>query len=144
MERYAEEEAIGGYLELELPEERAWLLPSAVSYQAARKAFHALLRWGRPRRVWLQLHELAIEEVRNAIMLMALIAAFRWVASLYRGIITGFQQLVWLSGFNALVTTFRFLLVIPVLQTIGATPIVFFSLMMSTRTVDTNLYQIAK
>lgn len=73
-----------------------------------------------------------------------LIAAFRWVASLYRGIITGFQQLVWLSGFNALVTTFRFLLVIPVLQTIGATPIVFFSLMMSTRTVDTNLYQITK
>lgn len=53
MERYAEEEAIGGYLELELPEAQAWLPPGAISYQAARKAFQALLRWGRPRRVWL-------------------------------------------------------------------------------------------
>lgn len=75
---------------------------------------------------WLQVRELATGEVRNAIMLMALIAAFRWIAGLYRGIITGFQQLVWLSGFNALVATFRFLLVIPVMISLGATPAVFF------------------
>lgn len=75
---------------------------------------------------WLQVRELAIGEVRNAIVLMALIGALRWIAGLYRGIVNGFQQLVWLSGFNALVATFRFLLVIPVMMVLGAKPAVFF------------------
>ena len=46
-------EAIGGYLELELPPASAWMDKRAIGYQAARKAFQALLRSGQPRRVWL-------------------------------------------------------------------------------------------
>jgi len=77
-------------------------------------------------RDWLRVERLAIDEVRVAIILMALNAAFRWVSGLYRGIITGFERLVWLSGFNAMAATMRFLLVIPVLLFVGAGPRVFF------------------
>ncbi|MCC2961426.1 hypothetical protein LK540_13435 [Massilia sp. IC2-278] len=47
------ENAIGGYFELELPPPRALPFPQAHRYQSARSAFLALLRVGKPRRVWM-------------------------------------------------------------------------------------------
>lgn len=75
---------------------------------------------------WLKVQQLPISEVRNAIMLMGLIACLRWVCELYRGIISGFEHLVWLNGFNSLVATFRFLLVLLVFKWVGTRPIHFF------------------
>lgn len=46
------DKAIGGYFELELPAARPSLYPDAFRFQSARAAFCALLRAGRPRRVW--------------------------------------------------------------------------------------------
>lgn len=45
--------AIGGYFELALPPERQPAYPSALMYQSARAAFHALLTAERPKRVWM-------------------------------------------------------------------------------------------
>ena len=45
---------------------------------------------------------------------------------LYRGIITGLERIVWLSGFNILVATLRFLLVVPIWLR-GRHPTHFFS-----------------
>lgn len=47
------ENAIGGYFELELPQPRPFPYPQAHRYQSARSAFLALLRVGKPRRVWM-------------------------------------------------------------------------------------------
>lgn len=45
--------AIGGYFELELPPPRASLYPMALSFQSARAAFLALLRTGKPARIFM-------------------------------------------------------------------------------------------
>jgi O-antigen/teichoic acid export membrane protein len=75
---------------------------------------------------WLKVEKLPLIEVKHAIMLMALIVAMRWVCGLYRGVINGFERLVWLSGFNAAIATSRFVLVIPIFIYIGASPTHFF------------------
>lgn len=76
---------------------------------------------------WLKVQQLSQEEVRQAITLMALIIALRWVCGLYRGAISGFEQLVWLSGFNTAIATARFVFVIPFFIFVGTTPTYFFT-----------------
>lgn len=75
---------------------------------------------------WLKVQQLPLGEVQHAITLMAAIVALRWVCGLYRGAITGFERLVWLSGFNSAVATARFVLVIPVFIYVGSSPSIFF------------------
>jgi hypothetical protein len=45
--------AIGGYFELELPAPKGQLYPNALGFQSARAAFLALLRAGKPKRIWM-------------------------------------------------------------------------------------------
>lgn len=75
---------------------------------------------------WLQASVLPAAEVVRAVQLMAVIIALRWTCGLYRGVISGSQRLVWLSGVNSAVATVRFAGVIPLLMYIGATPTLFF------------------
>ncbi len=75
---------------------------------------------------WLQANSLHREEVLHAIQLMALGIGLRWMSGLARGRITGAEEIVWLSGFNALIATLRFVGVIPILIWIDSTPITFF------------------
>jgi O-antigen/teichoic acid export membrane protein len=76
---------------------------------------------------WLQASGLPIEEVQTAIQLMAVIIAIRWMCGLYRGTISGAEQLVWLGGYNSMIATLRFIAVLPALIFIRATPTIFFS-----------------
>lgn len=76
---------------------------------------------------WLKVETLPISEVQHAVMLMAVIVALRWVAGLYRGAVTGFECMVWLSGLNVATATARFVLVIPLFIFLGGRPIYFFS-----------------
>jgi O-antigen/teichoic acid export membrane protein len=92
---------------------------------------------------WLHVQQLDIEEVERAIGLMAVIVALRWICGLYRGIITGLEHIVWLSGFNVLVATLRFLLVVPYLAYVGATPTHFFAYQLVVACFE-NLVLIAK
>lgn len=76
---------------------------------------------------WLNASHLPNEEIILALELMAIIIALRWMGGLYRGVITGAEKLVWLSGFNSLIATFRNVLILPILVFISATPYSFFS-----------------
>lgn len=76
---------------------------------------------------WLKVEQLPLQEVQRAIILMAAIVALRWVCTLYSGAITGLEHLVWLSGFNIVIATGRFVLVIPFFIYVGTSPSAFFS-----------------
>ena len=76
---------------------------------------------------WLKVQTLPLAQVQLALQLMAVGVALRWMSGLYRGCISGSEQLVWLGGFNALVATLRFVAVLPVLIWIGHSPAVFFT-----------------
>lgn len=75
---------------------------------------------------WLNVNELAPGEVVLAVQIMAISVALRWMSGLYRGVITGAERLVWLSGFNVLIATLRFIVVFASMWLYGFTPIVFF------------------
>lgn len=75
---------------------------------------------------WLQASQLPLSEMLSALRLMVLSVALRWMCSLYRAVITGSEQLVWLGFYNSAIATLRFLGVLAALIFIGATPTVFF------------------
>lgn len=75
---------------------------------------------------WLQVQTLALSQVETALQLMAVGVALRWMSSLYRSIIYGAEQFVWLSYFNGIFTTLRYAGVLLVLIYIGTTPTLFF------------------
>ena len=76
---------------------------------------------------WLKSSQLPIIEIKNTIELIAIVIALRWMSGLYRSIISGSERLVWLSKYNLIIATLRFVAVLPILAFIGATPTVFFS-----------------
>jgi len=88
---------------------------------------------------WLKVQQLPLAEVRNAIMLMAVIVVLRWISGLYRGAITGFERFVWLGGLNVAVATTRFVLVIPFFIYVGATPTDFFTFQLAVAAVETTV-----
>jgi O-antigen/teichoic acid export membrane protein len=75
---------------------------------------------------WLNVEHLPIAEVELSIRMMAVLVGLRWTCGLYRGAISGFERLVWLSGFNAAAASVRFILVIPYFLLIGASATDFF------------------
>jgi O-antigen/teichoic acid export membrane protein len=75
---------------------------------------------------WLNANKLPVTEITSALRLMAIIVALRWMGGMYRGVITGTERLVWLSSFNSIIATLRFIFVLPVLMFISATPSIFF------------------
>jgi len=76
---------------------------------------------------WLKVQLLPIDQVQNALKLMALSVAFRWVSNLYRAVLAGSEQFVWLSCYLIIFTTLRYVGVLLVLMYFGATPTLFFS-----------------
>lgn len=75
---------------------------------------------------WLNVTALPMNEVVLAVQIMAISVALRWMGGLYRGVITGAEHLVWLSGFNAVIATLRFAVVFISMWLYGFTPFVFF------------------
>lgn len=75
---------------------------------------------------WLRLQALAPSEARLAILLMAPSLGLRFVSALYRSVVTGFERIVWLSGVNLAIAVARFLLVVPYLIFVSASPVSFF------------------
>lgn len=75
---------------------------------------------------WLKVQNLSISEVQIAVQLMAASVALRWMCSLYRAIVIGAEQFVWLSYYTWVFTTLRYLGVLLVLIYIGTTPFIFF------------------
>lgn len=75
---------------------------------------------------WLSASELPQGEIITTLHLISLIIALRWMCGLYRGVISGAEKLVWLSGFNSVVATARFVLVLPLLVFVSASSQAFF------------------
>lgn len=75
---------------------------------------------------WLNVERLSLSVVQHAVMLMGLIVALRWVCGLYRGVLSGFEHLVWLGHFNVIAATARYVLVIPFMTYAGSGPLEFF------------------
>lgn len=86
---------------------------------------------------WLKVQHLPLEEVRNAVLLMGLVVALRWVSGLYRGAISGMEHIVWLSGFNIVIATTRFVLVFPFFIFVGVSPTDFFGFQLAVALVET-------
>lgn len=76
---------------------------------------------------WLHVQHLPLAEVRHSIMLMAGIVVIQWMSGLYRGAVTGFERLVWLSGYRAGIATLRYLCIVPFFIFVGASPVQFFA-----------------
>ncbi|WP_249122752.1 oligosaccharide flippase family protein [Pseudoalteromonas sp. M8] len=75
---------------------------------------------------WLTVERLSLEEVTFSVQVMSLSVALRWLCGLYRGVITGSEKLVWLSAFNVIIATLRFVAVFGSMWLYGFTPTVFF------------------
>lgn len=75
---------------------------------------------------WLQVQNLSLMEVRDAIVLMAIIVALRLICGLYRSVINGFEKLVWLNVFSSLIASIRFIGIIPFFVYVGSSPKDFF------------------
>lgn len=75
---------------------------------------------------WLKASKLPLSEVQNALELMAIIVALRWMCGLYRGAISGSEHLVWLGSYNAAIATLRYVLVLPLLTFVDNSPAMFF------------------
>jgi len=85
---------------------------------------------------WLQASMLPHAEVQAALQLMAIIIAMRWICGLYRGIISGAEKLVWLSWFNSLIATVRFVGVLPLLMLVSGMPTLFFGFQLAIAVVE--------
>lgn len=85
---------------------------------------------------WLNASQLPANELTQALQIMALIVALRWMCGFYRGVITGAERLVWLSGFNSFMATARSVLILPVLMFVSATPMAFFSFQLGVAVVE--------
>ncbi len=75
---------------------------------------------------WLNSNHLPPQEIETSIKLITIIIGVRWLCGLYRGIITGSEELIWLGSFAAFIASFRFLGVLPVLIFINPSPTSFF------------------
>jgi len=75
---------------------------------------------------WLNVQSLPIDEVQESIILIAMTVVLRWICGLYRSSISGFERLIWLSGFNIAISTARFVLIIPIFIQIGSSLKIFF------------------
>lgn len=75
---------------------------------------------------WLKSNSLPLEVVSLAIQIMGISVALRWLGGLFRGVITGSERIVWLSGFNVVFASLRFVAVFVSMSVYGFTPTVFF------------------
>ena len=75
---------------------------------------------------WLKTETLPVATATGAICLMGGLIALRWLEGMYRGVIIGLQQLVWLNTVNAAFATLRGVGVLVVLARISPTIEAFF------------------
>ncbi|MCM2379528.1 oligosaccharide flippase family protein [Pseudomonas marginalis] len=75
---------------------------------------------------WLNAEIISIGQVEFAVQVMGICVALRWMGGVYRGVISGVEQQVWLGLLNLIITTLRFIIVFPVMWYFGFTAKIFF------------------
>ncbi|WP_288421206.1 oligosaccharide flippase family protein [uncultured Acinetobacter sp.] len=58
---------------------------------------------------WLKINHLSLSDVLYCLQIMAFCVGLRWMTGLYRGVISGFEKLGWLSFINTLIATLRYI-----------------------------------
>lgn len=85
---------------------------------------------------WLKAEKLPRDEVANGVRLMVLVVILRWIGEIYRGVIAGFERMVWLGAFSSFIATARFVLVIPLFIWVGSGISEFFLFQLSVSTIE--------
>ncbi|MFJ9989495.1 lipopolysaccharide biosynthesis protein [Pseudomonas putida] len=75
---------------------------------------------------WLKIETLSQDDVIAALKVMSICVALRWMGGLYRGVISGSERLVWLSLYNMVIASLRFIAVFVSMEIYGYTIMVFF------------------
>jgi O-antigen/teichoic acid export membrane protein len=75
---------------------------------------------------WLKTEYIPYEVLIKSVMFMGFVLAVRWISSIYRAAVIGFEKLVWFSFFNVFFAVLRFIVVFPVLIFISHSPTIFF------------------
>ncbi len=91
---------------------------------------------------WLTVEVLSASEVSSSIKLMGVTIGLRWLSSLYRGALTGFEMQVRLAQIDIAIATARNLLVFLVFWKIGTTPTDFFTYQAAVALLETALLSI--
>lgn len=58
---------------------------------------------------WLKIENLPLADVIFCLQIMSVCVGLRWMTGLYRGVISGFEKITWLSFISSLIATLRFL-----------------------------------
>jgi len=64
---------------------------------------------------WLKISALALDDVSSCLQIMFVSIGLRCLGGIYRGVLQGFEKIVWLSSFNIIINTLRFIAVLPVM-----------------------------
>jgi O-antigen/teichoic acid export membrane protein len=92
---------------------------------------------------WLKAERLSIQDIRNVVELMAVTMLLRGFGDLYKGVISGFEKMVWLAAAGTVFATARFVLVIPWLAWVSGSVVDFFTFQLAIGVVE-NLVMTAK
>jgi len=75
---------------------------------------------------WLTVQQLSYDQVAYCIALMGCMIGMRWFNALYRGVIQGNEQMVWLNAANSMLVSFRFIGAYVLLRWVSQDPSHFF------------------
>lgn len=89
---------------------------------------------------WLNIENLNPKDVLFAVQIMAISVSLRWMTGLFRGVISGFERIVWLSIVNSIVATLRFPLVLVYMYYFGFTVRSFFIYQLFVALLEFSLY----
>lgn len=91
---------------------------------------------------WLNIENLNIKDVIFCLYVMSISISLRWTTGLYRGVISGFERIIWLSRANALVATLRFPCVLMYMYFFGFTVKSFFTYQLLVALLEFFIYAI--
>lgn len=89
---------------------------------------------------WLNIENLNPKDVLFAVQIMAISVSLRWMTGLFRGVISGFERIVWLSIVNSIIATLRFPLVLVYMYYFGFTVRSFFIYQLFVALLEFSLY----
>lgn len=75
---------------------------------------------------WLKISTLVLDDVISCLQIMFVSIGLRCLGGIYRGVLQGFEKIVWISSFNIIINTLRFIVVLPVMYFTEYSILVFF------------------
>lgn len=64
---------------------------------------------------WIKSKNIAINDIENCMKIVSFIIVFRWAEGVYRGVISGSEEMIWLGCFNIVFMSLKYIGVLPIL-----------------------------